>query len=106
MAVEDDGGFARREGRDDSGPAGEYFECLVQEEACEDLEPEVLKACGCKQCVAYIAHQVEMDEAARDAEDFPEVGDKCGCGDTLYKDCYGRTRCPQCDPPCPHCDDT
>jgi hypothetical protein len=30
---------------------------------------------------------------------------KCKCGEELYQDCQGQSRCEQCDPPCPHCDD-
>lgn len=103
----DDGGFARREGRDDGGFLGRYFECEVREVACADLKEDELKACDCSECEAYRTMLVEADEAERDAEDFPEAGDKCGtCGSVLDKDCSGRVRCPQCDPPCPQCDDS
>ena len=31
--------------------------------------------------------------------------DECECGEPLDTDCMGNTRCPICDPPCPHCYD-
>lgn len=106
MPIDDDGGFARREGQGD-GPLARYFECEVREEACADLSEDDLKACPCAECEAYRTMLVEDDEANRDDEDFLEAGQECGtCGDTLDKDCNGRVRCPTCDPPCPCCSDS
>jgi hypothetical protein len=32
--------------------------------------------------------------------------DYCGeCGELMDQDCMGEPRCPDCDEPCPHCDD-
>lgn len=29
----------------------------------------------------------------------------CECGEELDQDCFGQSRCPICDPPCPGCRD-
>lgn len=64
---DDDGGFYRRETRGD-GIAAPYFECVKREEACEDMGLAAVKACGCNDCVAFLAYREEMDEANAEAD--------------------------------------
>lgn len=33
------------------------------------------------------------------------MNEYCECGELMDLDCMGNERCPECDGPCPHCDD-
>jgi hypothetical protein len=60
--IEDDGGFARTEGRShDWTPP--YFECKVREEACEDMPVAAVKLCGCAECKGYLEFVADEEQA-------------------------------------------